>query len=191
MTILTHEIYQGGPKLIFGPRYDDNRGYYQVLADEEILSSTEEFAGSWSQISVSSSQAGVYRGIHWQTPPNCQGKLVFCVEGEIEDFFIDLRVNASTFLQKSKVILSPMGKPATPSGIWVPPGFGHGFRCIQAAKITYLTSAPRDIESERVANLRGLFPEVLGDLNIASEKDKNAPLLEELSESEFCNHSFH
>lgn len=40
---------------------------------------------------------GTIRGIHFQTPPHAQAKLVRCVRGRIFDYAIDLRKGSPTF----------------------------------------------------------------------------------------------
>ncbi|WP_268750893.1 dTDP-4-dehydrorhamnose 3,5-epimerase family protein [Brevundimonas naejangsanensis] len=66
---------------------------------------------------------GVVRGLHFQTPPYAQAKLVRCLRGAILDVAVDLRLGAATFGQAHAVELS------ADSGdqLFIPPGFAHGF----------------------------------------------------------------
>ena len=70
-----------------------------------------------------STQKGVLRGLHYQTPPHAQGKLVRCPRGSILDVAVDIRVSSPTYGQNVAVELSA----ANWRQLWVPPGFAHGY----------------------------------------------------------------
>lgn len=42
-------------------------------------------------------QQGIIRGFHFQRPPYCQAKTLYCVKGSIFDVIIDLRVGSPTY----------------------------------------------------------------------------------------------
>jgi dTDP-4-dehydrorhamnose 3,5-epimerase len=46
---------------------------------------------------VRSTQKGVVRGLHYQTPPRAQGKLIRCTRGAILDVAVDIRWGSPTF----------------------------------------------------------------------------------------------
>jgi dTDP-4-dehydrorhamnose 3,5-epimerase len=74
---------------------------------------------------------GTLRGVHYQSPPAAQGKLVRCVAGSIFDVAVDLRVDAPTFGRWVSVVLSPEEL----NQLWVPAGFGHGFCTLEPNSI--------------------------------------------------------
>jgi dTDP-4-dehydrorhamnose 3,5-epimerase len=77
------------------------------------------------QCSISrNSAAGTTRGLHFQTPPSREGKLVRCARGALVDVVVDIRAGSPTFLRHLSVELdADNGR-----GIYVPPGFAHGFQ---------------------------------------------------------------
>jgi len=77
------------------------------------------------QDNQSRSCRGTLRGLHYQVE-RPQGKLVRVVAGEVFDVAVDLRRSSPTFGRSVTGILSAENH----RGIWVPPGFAHGFYTI-------------------------------------------------------------
>ena len=70
-----------------------------------------------------SMQAGTVRGLHFQSPPHAQAKLVRCGRGALFDVVVDIRRGSPTYGQWVGEELSfENGKQ-----ILVPTGFLHGF----------------------------------------------------------------
>ncbi|MCZ2827145.1 MULTISPECIES: dTDP-4-dehydrorhamnose 3,5-epimerase [unclassified Modestobacter] len=86
----------------------------------------------------SRSTRGVVRGLHFQTPPAPQAKVVHCVAGEVLDVVVDLRAGSRTYGEHVTVRLSS----AEWNGVYVPVGFAHGFAALSAeATVAYLATA--------------------------------------------------
>lgn len=66
---------------------------------------------------------GTLRGMHFQTPPYEEAKLVRCTMGAIYDVIIDLRPNSDTFKKWFALELSSENRKM----LYVPEGFAHGF----------------------------------------------------------------
>ena len=74
-----------------------------------------------------SSEVGTVRGLHFQSPPSAQGKLVRCGRGAIFDVAVDIRKGSPSYGQWFGLELSyENGKQ-----LWVPTGFLHGFMTLQ------------------------------------------------------------
>jgi dTDP-4-dehydrorhamnose 3,5-epimerase len=120
-----------GPIQIVPRKHEDHRGYFSEIFR---LNSFAEHVGpvTFVQENQSLSNApGTIRGIHFQTPPMAQGKLVRCVAGRLLDVIVDLRQGSPTFGRWVTVILSPEDLKQ----LWVPVGFGHGFCTLEPNSI--------------------------------------------------------
>ena len=128
------------------------------------------------QDNESKSSKGVLRGLHFQSPPYDQSKLVRCVQGEVLDVAVDIRVGSPTFGKWLTFELSEKNKKI----LYVPEGFAHG----------YLVKSESSIVSYKCTNIYqkqdeyGIKWDDL-DLNIkwecsnpiVSDRDQNMPLL--------------
>jgi dTDP-4-dehydrorhamnose 3,5-epimerase len=97
------------------------------------------------QDNFSFSAHNVLRGLHYQIKQP-QGKLVRVITGDIFDVAVDLRKSSPTFGRWCGAHLSGDNKHM----IWVPVGFGHGFRVIsETAHVMYKTTDFYAPEHER------------------------------------------
>jgi dTDP-4-dehydrorhamnose 3,5-epimerase len=71
--------------------------------------------------------AGVLRGLHFQTPPHAQSKLVRCVRGRIWDIAVDLRAGSPTYAQSVSAELTAEGGEQ----LFIPQGFAHAFLTLE------------------------------------------------------------
>ena len=173
-----------GPLLLTPRVFGDERGFFFESWNQQAFNAA---AGdtAFVQDNHSRSSRGVLRGLHYQLPPNPQGKLVRCVLGEIFDVAVDIRRSSPTFGQWVGAVLSADNKPQ----LWVPAGFAHGFLTLsEQAEVLYKTTDFWSRECERAIRwddpalaiawpleaLAGAEPQL-------SEKDGAAPLLAELS----------
>jgi len=177
MKVLTLDI-QG--LLYFEPnRFEDGRGFLYERYNPSIL---RKLGVQFIQQNVSVSNQGVIRGMHWQYPPHAQGKLVTCLNGEIYDVALDIRLKSPTFGKHTAVKLT--GKQG--NSLWIPKGFAHGFQALTSdVVVTYSVDAAfaPDYASEH-----NPLDEELGikwpiTSSILSEKDRNAAPLSSLDRS--------
>lgn len=166
---------------IIEPRvFNDARGYFMETFKKEEF---EQHVGPvrFVQDNESCSTRGVLRGLHFQKPPYTQAKLVRVIKGRVLDVAVDIRKNSPTFGKYVAVELTGENKRQ----FFIPRGFAHGFLVLSDEAIfTYKvdnTYAPQHEGSVRfddpVIGIEwGMAP---ADL-LLSEKDKQAPLLEEI-----------
>jgi dTDP-4-dehydrorhamnose 3,5-epimerase len=70
---------------------------------------------------------GTLRGMHYQTAPYEEAKLIRCTMGAIYDVIIDLREGSGTFRQWVGIELSARNRRM----LYVPEGFAHGFQTLE------------------------------------------------------------
>ena len=79
------------------------------------------------QSSVSfNTRIGTLRGLHFQSAPAAEGKLVRCTRGAIFDVVLDLRPHSPTYLRWQSFELTAVNTAA----VFVPPGLAHGFQTL-------------------------------------------------------------
>ena len=77
---------------------------------------------------------GTLRGMHYQTPPAAETKLIRCTQGAIYDVIVDMRPESPTFLQHIGVELSADNRRA----LYVPEMFAHGYQALtDGAEVIY------------------------------------------------------
>ena len=116
-------------------RFGDARGFfmetYKKQAFKEATNQDPEFVQDNFSLSA---KKGTIRGLHFQTPPHVQGKLVRCTRGALLDVIVDARIGSPTYKQWVGVELTADNNKQ----LWVPPGFLHGFRTlIENTEISY------------------------------------------------------
>lgn len=117
-----HETKLGGVVVIEPRVFEDERGYFfESWAAQRYAE--HGLPAEFVQDNVSRSKRGTLRGLHLQSPPVGQGKLVFVLEGEVFDVAVDMRVDSPTFGQWVGETLSARNRRQ----LYVPPGFAHGF----------------------------------------------------------------
>ncbi len=77
----------------------------------------------WREEYYSSSRKGVIRGMHFQTPPHDHQKLVYCMQGQVLDVVVDLRMGSPTHGRYLALKLDA----AQGQGLMIPKGMAHGF----------------------------------------------------------------
>ena len=73
---------------------------------------------------VSNPQKNTLRGLHYQTYPHSENKVVHCVSGKVLDVIVDLREKSETFREHLEVSLGPK---ETFLGVVIPIGCAHGY----------------------------------------------------------------
>lgn len=80
---------------------------------------------------------GTLRGMHYQTPPHAETKLIRCTRGALYDVIVDLRPESETYKDWVSVELSVENHRM----LYVPEGFAHGFQTLEdSTEVFYLVS---------------------------------------------------
>ena len=120
-------------------RFSDSRGWFTESWNQTRFESWG-ITGSFCQDNHSlSRQAGTLRGLHFQTPPFAQAKLVRCVRGAIFDVAVDLRSASPTYKHWVAAELSA----ESGDQLFIPAGYAHGFMTLAAdCEVMYKVDAP-------------------------------------------------
>ncbi|MEG0408827.1 MAG: dTDP-4-dehydrorhamnose 3,5-epimerase, partial [Bacilli bacterium] len=177
------DLTLNGLKLLKLDRFEDNRGWFEEVYNYDKYKEAG-IDNCFVQDNRSFSKVkGVLRGMHFQKNPYSQAKLVRCTKGMVLDIVVDLRKDSSTYLKWEAVELSE----DRVEQLYIPRGFAHGFYCVSDDVIfEYKVDNVYSKENERSVNyldpqfnidwehiLKGVKP-------ILSDKDANAPMLEEV-----------
>jgi dTDP-4-dehydrorhamnose 3,5-epimerase len=107
--------------------FGDARGYFFESWNHKLFSQLIGEEVEFVQDNQSLSSKGVVRGLHLQSPPHAQGKLVRVVKGSVWDVAVDIRKNSPTFGKHFGAELSGDNHRM----MWIPPGFAHGFSVLE------------------------------------------------------------
>ena len=108
---------------IMPKRFGDERGWFSETYNARKLAGHGLDIAFVQDNQSMSSEVGTVRGLHFQTPPHAQAKLVRCVKGAIWDVFVDVRRGSPTYGQSFGAILSAENGHQ----LYGPAGFAHGF----------------------------------------------------------------
>lgn len=123
----------------------DARGFFSEVYKRSALAE-QGLEIDWVQDNQSlSAQVGTVRGLHYQTLPVAQDKLVRVLRGAIFDVAVDLRRSSATYGQWVGVELSADRW----NQLLVPIGFAHGFMTLTPdTEVFYKVSAPWSAQHE-------------------------------------------
>jgi dTDP-4-dehydrorhamnose 3,5-epimerase len=164
--------------LILEPQlFGDERGFFFESFRKSRFAEAVGREIEFVQDNHSRSIRNVLRGLHYQTAPHAQGKLVRVISGEIFDVAVDIRPQSRSFGCWTGATLSA----ANFRQIWVPAGFAHGFVTLSdTAEVMYKTTDYFAPSHERAILWND--PRIAIDWPIEGEpilsgKDATAPLL--------------
>lgn len=153
--------------LILEPEvYSDERGFFLESFNQREFDEAVGIHVEFVQDNHSRSSKGVLRGLHYQTAPHEQGKLVRVLSGAVFDVAVDLRQSSPTFGRWVGLEL----RDDWFCSLWLPPGIAHGFLALsEQADLAYKTTTYRVPAAERVLSwddpdlavswpLKGLVP---------------------------------
>lgn len=125
-----------------------------------------------------SAKKGTLRGLHFQTAPMAQAKLVRCTRGSVWDVAVDLRKGSPQYRRWFAAELSGENRLQ----LFIPRGFAHGYLTLtDFTEVEYKTD--RYFSPQHDRSVRYDDPAIGIPWNVSepvlSHKDRNAPLLED------------
>lgn len=169
--------------LILTPRrFADPRGWFSEVWNKATLAA-RGIACDFVQDNHSYSRdAGTVRGLHFQSPPHAQAKLVRCGRGRVFDVTVDIRLGSPTYGKWFGIELSAENGRQ----VLVPAGFLHGFATREAdSELLYKCSDVYAPDCDGAVRFDD--PDIGIDWGIApsaailSDKDARAPRLRDLA----------
>ncbi len=110
-------------RLIVPRRYGDARGWFMEVYSEPAFAAMGIDCRFTQDNHSLSAPRFTLRGLHFQTPPRGQDKLVRCIRGRIFDVAVDVRKGSPTFGRWVGAELSAENGHQ----LFIPIGFAHGF----------------------------------------------------------------
>ncbi len=167
-----------GLKVLTPRRFGDARGFFAETWNARTFADLGIDAGFVQDNHSLSGAPGTIRGLHFQTPPQAQAKMVRCGRGRLFDVAVDIRRGSPTYGQWFGAELSAENGRM----LWLPEGFAHGFQTREpATEIVYKCTAFYAPEAEGMIRWDscGIDWPQAGD-PILSDKDALAPPLADL-----------
>lgn len=110
-------------RIIRPKKHGDHRGFFSEVYNKQAFAEAGIDLDFVQDNHSLSAETGTLRGLHFQTPPFGQDKLVRCVKGAILDVAVDLRAGSPTYGKHVAAEISAEDW----NQILVPIGFAHGF----------------------------------------------------------------
>lgn len=179
--MLITELPLIGAHLIELTPHHDERGFFaRSFCKEILLKQGLKFDVIQTNISFNP-RKGTLRGLHYQTEPFGEIKIIRCTRGAIFDVIVDIRPNSPTFGKSVNIELTEHNHLS----LYVPSGFAHGFQTttddaevLYYMSTTYYGPAARGIRWND-PTLAIAWPTVSD--RIISENDQKHPLFGSLT----------
>ena len=114
-------------RLLSPGKHGDRRGFFSETYNRKALAVIGIDIDFVQDNHSYSADKGTVRGLHFQTPPFAQDKLVRVVRGSVFDIAVDLRQGSPTYGRHVSAVLSAQAW----NQILVPIGFAHGFMTLE------------------------------------------------------------
>ncbi len=156
--------------------FGDNRGWFMESYSKRTLEEAGIFDEFIQDNRSFSAEKGTLRGLHCQTEPMAQAKLLTCLKGEILDIAVDIRKGSPTYMKWVGVKLSEENKKM----FYIPAGCLHGFVTLtDNVEVMYKVNNFYSPENDRSVRFDDPALGVEWGVSnpVLSQKDLNAPLL--------------
>ena len=149
----------------------DERGFFartwcrKEFEDRGLIAELAQCSTSFN------SKRGTLRGLHFQSEPFAETKIVRCTAGAIYDVALDLREGSPTYRQWYGTVLDERNRRA----LYIPPGCAHGFLTMEdESEVFYQISEFYHPEASRGVrwNDPAFHIEWPGEVQVISERDR-------------------
>jgi len=126
-----------GAFLIEPEKMTDDRGYFmRAFCARELQEAGINMPVVQANL-AGSRHRGTLRGMHYQTEPHEEGKLVRCIKGSIFDVALDIRTGSGSYGQWYGAELTSSNH----NMLYLPPGCAHGYLTLEDnTEVYYLVS---------------------------------------------------
>ncbi len=168
-------------KIVTPKRHGDHRGFFsEVYKQPDMAEAGIDLVFVQDNHSLSA-QVGTLRGLHFQSAPFAQDKLVRVARGRILDVAVDIRTSSPTFGRHVAVELSAENWKQ----LLVPIGFAHGFVTLEPdTEVLYKVTAPYGPDNDHGLAFDdpalGIDWGLPADRLVLSDKDRKHPRLAEM-----------
>jgi|688.fasta_scaffold489386_2 dTDP-4-dehydrorhamnose 3,5-epimerase len=163
-----HEIHR--------KKFEDQRGSFERLFSKSFFAQESNFEEICDVNFSRTKTKGTVRGLHLQSAPFQESKLVTCVSGSVFDVVVDLRRNSSTYLNIFTLILTANNGLS----LLIPKGCAHGFQSLEDnSDLLYCVDRPYSKENQLGVNPTDPQLQIPWPLQIShiSQQDSDWPAL--------------
>jgi dTDP-4-dehydrorhamnose 3,5-epimerase len=140
--------------LVEARHFADDRGFFLETYKQSAFAA-HGVDLPFVQDNYSRSMRSVLRGLHYQRPPQAQGKLVQVLRGEVFDVAVDIRVGSPTYGQWAGLYLSGDRFQL----LYIPAGFAHGF-CVLSDQADFAYKVTAEYAPTLDTGIRWNDPEI-------------------------------
>ena len=132
-------------KIVTPKKFGDHRGFFSETWSRKAFAEAGLDLDFVQDNQSLSAPVGTLRGLHFQSPPFAQDKLVRVTRGRILDVAVDIRASSPTFGKHVAVELSAENWKQ----LLIPAGFAHGFVTLEPdTEVLYKVTAPYAPEND-------------------------------------------
>ena len=162
--MIIKNYFDNAIKLISNSHFNDNRGFFSEIYNKSIFKKNDINLNFVQDNFSFTLNKGVFRGLHFQTPPFEQSKYVKVLSGEIYDIIVDLRKESPTYGKHKFFKLNAKMW----NSLFVSAGFAHGFLTLSKNVMLYY-KVSKHYSANHDCTIKWDDP----DLNISLPMDKH------------------
>lgn len=168
-------------KIITPKKFGDHRGFFSETWSRKAFADAGIDLDFVQDNHSLSAEVGTLRGLHFQSPPFAQDKLVRVTRGRVLDVAVDIRASSPTYGKHVAVELSAENGRQ----LLVPAGFAHGLLTLEPdTEVQYKVTAPYSPENDEGLAFDdpalGIDWGMPAAALILSDKDRKHPRLSEM-----------